>query len=347
MQDEPATPAVEEPVEAPAEQPAGQPVEAPKEPDLTPDQQEEQDALLMVNGNVKGEVKANRPLDEEITEETSEPETPSETPAEDETEAEEPTPSETEEETPKAPEPTAEPDEAGVYQPPSAVDPGDFKPGDYSFSIQTTDGKTHRISAPEDADALAASFDINPELISASQFMNLSRKTALMEQGIANDRKSYDQMKEQYDAQAAQQETVQQTYLTINNGFNYLQQKGILEPVPPELDKADIKWQEHTDNAAIKARLDILQYISEENARREAAGLPYSFDPIAAQTAMELEALRTQDRENNSREKTATRTRGAMVGKKAPYVPTSEQPGVLVGPARGLDDLATEAYYNQ
>jgi len=28
-----------------------------------------------------------------------------------------------------------EPDETGVYAPPTATDPGEFKPGDYSFEV--------------------------------------------------------------------------------------------------------------------------------------------------------------------------------------------------------------------
>lgn len=241
--------------------------------------------------------------------------------------------------------PPPEPDEAGVYAPPTTADPGEFQPGDYSFTVQTTDGRTHRISSPEDADGLARELDNNPDLISASQFMQLSRKTALMEQGIANDQRAYEQAREEWETQANQQQVREQTLQNIYSGLSYLEGRGLIDKVPPELDRADVKWEDHTDNPAIKQRLDILKYMEDENNARMSAGLLPNFDPIAAQTAMELETIRNRDKETSSREKTINRSRGALVGKKAPYQPSNPQPGTITGEARGLQDLQSELYY--
>lgn len=321
----------EEPVEVPAEPET--PVETPKEeqPELTPEEQQVEDALLQVNGDVKGELKPNRPLDEEPPEPTEEPEEPeeSEIPVE------------------EAPEITPEADETGVYAPVTATDPGEFKPQDYSFTIQTTDGRTHKISTPEDAESFASQLDTNPELISASQFLALGRKSAMMEQNIARDEAYFNQMKASYEEQTAQAQT-RENYLNQWQGeANYLRQKGDLPPLTNELTNADWTDPEVASQSGVKETLELFKWMEEENTRRMNAGLPPDLSLVSAHTAMQLEAMRKGEADADAQQKVTTRQRGAMVGKRSPYIPVNQSKGTIVGAARSLDDLATEAYYAQ
>lgn len=323
------------------------------EEELTKEQQDEQDALLSVlDGDVKGELKPNRSLDDEevtgadeehgseVNEETEE-EIP---PAEDD-EVDEGAETGKTEPVEEVSGVVAEPDETGVYAPVTVPDPGDFQPKDYSFSLQTTDGRTHKISTPEDAEQFALQLDTNPELISASQFLMLGRKTAQMEQGIATDRFAYDQAKTQHEAQAAQQVTRDQYLNQWQGEINYLQSKDQLPPVAPALNGADWTDPKVASEPGIKERLEIFKYMETENNSRMEAGLPPDLSIVSAYKAMVAEQWEAGVKEADNKEKGVRRSRGAMVGGKAPYEPAVTSPGNLVGAPKGLDELATEAYY--
>lgn len=325
------------------------PVVDPKEPDktqedpkedLTREEQEVEDALLAVNGDIKGELKPNRPLEEE------QPAEEPGKPVENEEEKQENKDGEQgKKEDEVVPDITPETDETGVYTPPTATDPGEFKPKDYSFSIQTTDGKTHKISSPEDAESFATQLDEHPELITASQFLTLGRKTATMEQNLARDQESYDQAKVKFEEEQTQA-TNREQYLTQWQGeINYLRQKGELPAITNELNNADWTDPKVAASPGVKEALAIFKWMEEENNNRMAVGLPPDLSVVSAFNTMQLEAIRNEEKDTLSREKEATRKRGAMVGGKAPYTPSNTPKGTLVGPARGLDDLATEAYY--
>src|ERR1039458_898029 len=316
-------------------------------PELTPEDQQVEDALLQVNGDVKGELRPNPTMDEPVVDE-EEPETPVETPEEVEEpeKPEEVIEPEEQEEAPVAPELTPEKDETGVYAPVTAQDPGQFKQGDYSFTIQTADGKTRRISTVEDAETLAGELDNNPELISASQFLMLGRKTASMEQGIAAEERTYQAQKEQFDQQTEQAQSREQ-YLTQWQGeVNYLRGKGELPALEASLNNADWTDPKVANEPGIKETVELLKWMQVENDRRMEAGLPADLSVVSAYNARQLELIRSEDRETTSREKTLTRSRGAMVGKKAPAAPSSGAArGTITGTPHSLDDLATEAYY--
>lgn len=320
--------------------------ETPEAPvvELTPEEQETQDALLQVNGDIEGEVKPNRPLDEGVQDEEI-PETeleseedPGETPTEGEPSAEVTT----------APQEEIAPekDETGVYAP-VTTDPGDFKPGDYSFTIQTTDGKVHKISTPEDAESFAAQLDNSPDMIAASQFLALGRKTSMMEQGLATDKRAYDAIKEQHDLQTSQQATREQ-YLTQWQGeVKYLRDKGDLPPITDELNKADWTDPKVATEPGVKETLALYKYMEEENNRRMAAGLPPDLSVVSANTSMRLEERLNLDKEEVESNKTRQRSRGSMVTGKSPHIPANASKGTLIGEPKGLEQLATEAYYAQ
>lgn len=330
-----------------ADQVSEVPTEEAEAAELTQEQQEEQDALLAVNGDIKGEVRPNRPLEEDDSEQVEEGESEEVVQEAEDAEGEsEEAAAEEEAEEVEAPEIAPENDEAGVYAPVTAPDPGDFKPGDYSFTVQTTDGKMHMISSVAEAEALAAQLDTKPELISASQFLALGRKTAIMEQGVAADRRQYEQQKAEYDDQRVKSETRDQ-YLTQWQGeVNYLREKGGLPPIEAELNNADWTDPSVASKPGVKETLALFRWMEDENNKRMAAGLPPDLSVVSAYNAMRWEAREAEERDSNASEKALNRSRGSMVGRRAPSAATqAPKKGVLVGAPRGLDDLAAEAYY--
>lgn len=326
-----------------ADEPAVDPQEATEQPEenkeeLSREDQQVEDALLAVNGDIKGELKPNRPLDEDISEEPAAPD--ESTVIDEEPEATE----QPEEEVEAAPDITPEADDAGVYAPITAVDPGEFKAGDYSFTVQTTDGKSHKISTPEEADEFATQLDEHPELISASQFMSLGRKTATMEQSIARDQQAYETQKAEFTRQQENTQVKDKTIEQWNGEMNYLTANDKLPAVPSAIDVPG-GWEKNPNDPGVKARLEVFKYMEEENNKRMAVGLSPDLSFLSAYNAMQLENLRNQEQSAADEEKTLTRSRGARVGGRAPYTPSNPSKGTIVGAPQGLDDLATAAYY--
>lgn len=244
------------------------------------------------------------------------------------------------------PELEPEKDQAGVYEDNKLEDPGDFKPADYSFEVKTTDGKTHKISTPEDADAFAEKLDGDSELITASQFSTFNRKAALMEQGIAFDKREYETQKTEFDNKAALEETRNNTVVQINNGFNYLESKGELDKLAPEMQVAGA-WEKNPDAPGVKERLAVLKYMDQENERRIANGLDPSFDIVSAHNAMQLEQMRQGNKDESKAKVQERRQKGAKVGGSASWTPENKPKNSIIGTGGTLSDLVTEFLADQ
>lgn len=295
----------------------------------------EVEAALAEFDSVKGEVTENPdPLapaaeetgTEEVTEETTEVEETGET-------------AETAEVAPVNI--TPEEDTSGVYE--TAIeDPGEFTPGDHSFTITLNDGKTYKVTSSEDADAVAELLDENPDLATAKTLIGFNRQLAKMEANIERDRAVYDEQKTAYEA-AQSQTAARDTMITnLNNGMNYLESKGLLPELPAALNTADVKWEDHPDDPAVKARLDLLAYMSTENDNRIAAGLEPNFDIIAAYNAKRLEDLQKEEVTTSKRDKQTRQAKGAMVSGRSPSVVSNQKPGEIVGVGGSLNDLSYE-----
>lgn len=342
---DPATPVEDAAVVAPAVDPVDE-----------PDEFDEIDDALAALTSVDGQLVENKDIlkPEEPVDDGAGVDEPSDEGSEKEEQAgsDDTTTEETGEEVAKpaittTPEVVVEPDQAGVYKEPIA-DPGEFKPGDYSFEIVLKDGKTHKVATPEDAEALAELIDENPELVSAKQFIDFNRKFVNMEQGIVNDQRTFDTKKQEFDTDQEQQKVVEATYSQIENGMSYLQGKGLIPEIPADLNKEGVKWEDHTDDPAIKARLDLLAYMAKENESRIAANLDASFDVTSAYNAMQLEKLQNQEVDVARVESDNRRTRGAAVGSPAPAAETpTEEKGSIIGEGGSLSDLWAESYEQQ
>lgn len=232
-------------------------------------------------------------------------------------------------------------DEEGVYEAISE-DPGNFKPGDYSFEIKTADGKTHKLSTPEDVDAFAATLDDNPESITASQFALFNRKAVVMEQGIASDKKVYETDKGEFDKQTALTETRETQLKQWNNEINYLSTEGKLPEISVANNKADWSDPEVAKDPAVAARLDLLEWMSTENEKRMLAGLEPMTSMVDAFNNRRLEQIDSQDEEDKKSDTADRRRRGGKVGGNAPYSPEAAPKNSIVGKGGSLGDLVTE-----
>lgn len=240
----------------------------------------------------------------------------------------------------------AETDTAGVFQE-TAEDPGEFTPGDHSFEITLKDGKTRKITSPEEAEALAVEIDENPELITAKTFIDFNRKFMQMDTAIANDQRDFETKKEAFDVSQATKKVRTDTVNQINNGLSYLQSKGLIPEVPAALNTAEAgtKWEtDHKDEPGVKERLAILKYMTEENERRMAAGLDPSFDVPSAFNAIRLEEMQNTAEDTTKQQAKTRKQRGAMVGSNAPSIQSNESKGTIVGEGGSLADLMAEAY---
>lgn len=327
---------VREEVEAAAEQPEASTDKKPEDQeDLTAEEQQIQDALAEFEGT-KGELTENAG-GLKLREDTEE-----ETPEEDkETEIAEP-----EEEVPVEPVVEApEPDESGIYSQTLVEDPGEFTPGDYGFEITLTDGKKYNVKTPEDAEAVADLVDENPELITAKMLIEFNRNVNKMDTGIERDKTAYDAQKQAYEAHQEQVQARDTTIMQINNGINYLQDKGLLPNVDPKLDSQDVRWEDHADEPGIKERLELLKYMSDENERRSKAGLEPSFDIVGAYNGMQLEKMRSQVTSEDKAEKTARRKAGSRVTGQSRSVNTVKRKNEIVGTGGSIDDVVNEMLY--
>lgn len=317
--------------------------------------QAETDALMAAADGVGGTLTPNSPVEEEdgTTDEggdSGESDSAEKTAADDKTQSDKSDSSEqaagSTDKAEPAPELKTDKDEAGVYKEPTTADPGEFKPNDYSFEVTTTDGKTHKIASIEEAEALAATLDDNPELISASQFMTLNRKTAVMDRGIQDDKQKHEATKTQYDQEQALAKTREDALVQWNNEINYLASNGDLPAISAEMNSADWSDPEVAKDPAVKARLEIFRWMDTENTKRMGAGLEPVKSVVDAHNAMQLEALKKGNQDTASREKSQRQAKGSMVAGSSSYTPASKAEAGIIGPGGSLDDLVLE-YMNQ
>jgi hypothetical protein len=214
-------------------------------------------------------------------------------------------------------------------------DPGEYVPEDFSFSIEL-DGKTHKISTPEEATEFA---DENAEKLTAKQLLGFMRQSTKMEDKIERHREAWEKAKSEYDEQKSLNDAQIANVTNIANEINYLVNKGKLPKVDPKYANTD--WSNPTvaKQAGVKEQVELLEYMRKENAELVKAGLPPMTSPIAAFNAMELER---RDNQEEDAEKVAGAKRQKASGRVASAAakPVNVKPkGVAVGRAFNLSDL--------
>lgn len=213
-------------------------------------------------------------------------------------------------------------------------DPGEFKPGDYSFDITLADGTVIRVEKPEDIAKLPKDADFGEP----AKFFEVQANYQRMLNGLDADKRQYEDNKKAFDEQ---QETIQQQeqrLTTYENELSYLESKGKLPAVPAQYANADWSDPEIAKQPGVKERLAVINYAFTENQARQAAGLP-AMGMLEAYNEMRMKAFEAQREENSKKQNEVRKKRGAMVGGVTVAESSSTPSDMLVGSGGSLNDI--------
>lgn len=220
---------------------------------------------------------------------------------------------------PKVEEPARE--EAIVEQVPTIEDPGDYKPADYSFEVTLKDGKTAKITTPEEAEKLAEDPD---NFETPKQLMDFLNKQAKMRSSLDRDYEKWEAKHETFTKQLATETERREQIDSYVGEFNYLTGKGLLPPVAKEYADADWNDKEVATQPGVKEQIALLNYMSKENGIREKAGIKPITSIVDAFNAWQLDTGRRQSEEDNKAAGEARKAAGARVAGVSP----TAQPGI-------------------
>lgn len=326
----------------------------PVEPTDTPAAEENLDPIAAKDvdafaGNVKGALEANDPEPEEPPDDEDEPEedddveTDDEEPEEENEDDAEPAADEDEEAEEEgdqpAPELKEEEDKAGVFQDFTVEDPGEFKSGDYSFEIKLKDGKSYKIGDEEDVNAVTNYIDENPDTITAAELIKFTTGTTRMNMGVAEDRKAWEKKSQEYNSQKELVNHRQQQLNTWEREFQYLEDSDSIPAIDPKYVEAIWEDPKVAKQPGVKERLEIMQWMQKENAKRAKAQLPEMTSFVDAFNTMQFQNLKKENKSADKKDKKERRAKGAMVGSIAPYTPSKTTKGEIVGTGGSLNDL--------
>lgn len=235
-----------------------------------------------------------------------------------------------------------EKDETGVYAPAEVKDPGEFQPnGDYGFEVTTLDGKTIKISTPEQAEAFADRLDSEENLLSARQFMEFTRKVSRMDNGIEREKSQFETEKQTFETQQAQDKVRNEQITQWSNELNYLQAKGLLPEIPAKVDVPG-GWEKNPDDPGVKARLEIFKWMQQENTDRRTAGIAEVTSAVDAYRLMQADSTVQTEKQETNTERTTRQSKGKMVSGNSSFTDANEQSGSIIGEGGSLRDLVTE-----
>lgn len=226
---------------------------------------------------------------------------------------------------------TAEEDEQHS-EPVSVVtteDPGEYKPADYSFEVTLKDGKTVKVSTPEEAEKIA---DDPDNFETPKQLMDFINKQNKMVRNLDRDYDKWESQKKTYDEQVATEKERQETVQNLANGFEYLIAKGLMPKIDPADAVADWSNPEIAKHAGVKEHIELINYMTKENEARQKAGIPVLSSALDAYNAWKLENAGKQEEEERKTAGEQRRAAGARVapvssGSTGAYVPK----GISVG----------------
>ena len=220
-----------------------------------------------------------------------------------------------------------------VYSEPAPVvtvaDPGQYQPADYSFDVTLADGKTVKISTPEEADKIAE----DPENFKKpKELLDFITKTNSMRNKLDRDYDKWQEQKTLFDSQSQEEAQRQETVSNYAAEFDFLANKGLLPQIPTEFRDADWQDPEVAKDPVVKQYVAILDYMVKENQERAKAGVRPLNSILDAFNAYQLETGRTKADENKKQAGEARKAAGARVAgstssEGTPYVPK----GIAVG----------------
>lgn len=224
-------------------------------------------------------------------------------------------------------------EEVEVYSDPAPVltteDPGEFKPGDYSFQVTLADGKVKTIRTPEDAEKIA---DDPENFDTPQQLYSFIRQSQKMENQLEKDLEKHEAQKARYEEQRQADQDRKNTVETLASEFDYLAGKGLLPKVDARYRDADWNDPEVAKQPGVKEQVDLLNYMVKENELRAKAGIKPLTSAVDAFNSYQLENRSTKKEEERKAAGEARKEAGAKVAGVSPsqqgtYVPK----GIAVG----------------
>ena len=215
-------------------------------------------------------------------------------------------------------------------------DPGEYKPADYSFEVTLKDGKTVKVTTPEEAEKLA---DDPDNFETPKQLMDFINKQNKMQRNLDRDYEKWEAQKKTFTEQLETETQRRETIDTFVGEFQYLEGKGKIPKVAKEYRDADWSDPEVAKQPGVKEQIAILRYMEKENADRAKAKVKPLTSIIDAYNAWK-EDEGEQERANKAKEeeeakKAAAEARKAASGRVAGVSPAAQGTYVPKGIAVG------------
>ena len=228
--------------------------------------------------------------------------------------------------TAQTPEPVAHVPEPSRVEP--VADPGnEFVPKtDYSFDVTLADGTVIKITNPDDIDNLPQDADFGTPANLMKAQVALNRMTT----GLDQEHREWEAQKASFEQHAQTQAAAEERVNVMIAEVNYLESKGKLPKVAPELENADWGNPEVAKQPGVKERLDLFNYQQTENLERIKLGLP-AMSLLEAHLQMQTEAAEASSIEKRQIEGDTRKRRGAMVGGASVNGVTNTPEGYIIG----------------
>lgn len=211
----------------------------------------------------------------------------------------------------------------------TTTDPGEYVPADYSFDVTLKDGKTVKISTPEEAEKLAEDPD---NFETPKQLMDFINKQNKMNQKLDKDYEKWEQQHETFTKQVETETQRREQVTNFENEFNYLAGKGLIPKLSAELQAADWADPEIAKNEDVKVYNAILGYFIKENKERAKAKVAPMTSMIEAYNAMQADPAVKKADEDKQVAGQARKDAGARVAGVSPTQQTGYVPkGIAVG----------------
>lgn len=207
-------------------------------------------------------------------------------------------------------------------------DPGEFTPGDYSFEVTLPDGKTQKISTPEEAEAFA---DNDENFETAKQLKDFLTKSQKMETRLDKEKTDYDEKKAAFDTQISTLAERNAVVDGIAKGMDYLVSKGFVPAVAADLKEQNWSDPAVADKPGVKEQVELVNYMVKENEVRAKAGLPAMTSIIDAYNAQQLDLSKSQAADEAKKAGDARKAAGARIASTSPAPVSNVPSGIAVG----------------
>lgn len=227
-----------------------------------------------------------------------------------------------------------------VYSEPEPLvtveDPGEYRPADYSFEVTLKDGRTTKVSTPEEADRLSEDPD---NFETPKQLLDFIKKSTQMQNKLDKDYEKWESQNKTFQEQTETETQRRENIENFVSEFNYLVNKGLVPKIDKQYVDADWSDPEIAKQSGVKEQIALLNYMVKENEERSRAKIKPLTSMIDVYNAwmqdedhQKAEAKRKEAEEAQKAAGEARKAAGARIAGVSPsqqgtYVPK----GIAVG----------------